>query len=498
MFGGMAEQIPYNEGQVVFRPLGQTTCVYHKGEILEWFCETCPDAICKKCIPTIHRGHNFEELSEVTPQNKSQIQKFIEHTRQNEILQLHQEINSNQESLKNHSSHCKGVAQEVKKQGERYKKDVDSFIAQMLLKLKKLEDENSNLLRNYQTDLENKLEDLEGKVEKYEETTRTGTDIQMFDSVISCQRLTHVTSPAKPTLGTVQFYPNSLTNELMEQAIGKVGLTRSDEIPGPSEDQISVVREWEAPCNTRCICPIEDDDGAWTCDYSNMLTYLTSQGKTKQQIKSPVPVIDICVSPKTQNLWACSNIDNRVIELVSGKFTGRFYTLDKVRSICVTKCDEVLVGMKCKIEKYTTEGKLHSTITTAWSPRRIVQCPVSENIAVVDRDDAGDGGKGNPHIIVMDKNLRKSFQYGRPEHASRTGRRPFDPIDVAYDTRGCLVVGDCENGCLHLLSGKGQYLKLLHTATEGAWPVGVASDGLLWARFGVYSSKQVKLIQYKL
>ncbi|OWF43673.1 E3 ubiquitin-protein ligase TRIM71-like [Mizuhopecten yessoensis] len=219
--------------QLVVRHFGQSTCVIHRRVTLDWFCETCRDAICAKCISTTHRGHIFVQLSEVTRKNRQWIKTFINTTEQTKVAQIQQEISTTRETLKRNLSRFEGLEVEVRKQGEEIKKELDVLMAQTISQLKHLEEENSKVLINYQTQLGKKLQQLKNQRKQCKKSLRVGTDIQVFDFVKGLKSL--VTLPTKPILGNAKFYPQINPERFLRQALGTVALTPSEQSRGDSD-----------------------------------------------------------------------------------------------------------------------------------------------------------------------------------------------------------------------------------------------------------------------
>ncbi|XP_021354089.1 E3 ubiquitin-protein ligase TRIM71-like [Mizuhopecten yessoensis] len=532
----MAEKaISFYKGQIAVRGQDQTKCVHHKGESLDWFCETCYDVICAKCVSTSHKGHDNILLSEATPDNKRKIKSFIYETEQKELVEIQLKISSTQHSLDEHLNHFKSVAEEVKMQGEKLKEDIDVLIAETLAQVKHLEVENTKLLTSYKNELEKKLADLKEQLKHCKETLQTGTDIQVFDLSKGLQ--TNIILPEKPKLGSGDFTPNNRRNTILKEAFGKLSLRPSeqsqsstgpdqsdetpvDDNPLPSGHQqsvkrstdtdkdpekallpqIKIISEWSPDMITK-ICP-KHGGGVWTSDgYKGI--HLNSQGEIQQEIKSPVYISYITLSPTTHNLWACSTSDKSVLELTSGKLTRRFKTKDKPRCLCITRDEHILVGTKHKITEYTPEGNPGIGTKTyllkkpmVCSPQSISQCPINDNVAVVDSDLTDDGGQDNPAVIVLDRKLKEIYRYKESQHYSGSTSLLF-PYDVTYDSLGFLVIADFANRGIHLLSGDGQYLRQLYTDIDLPFVVCVDTEGVLWAVFGLSNTNQkVKRLQY--
>ncbi|XP_021361222.1 uncharacterized protein LOC110455418 [Mizuhopecten yessoensis] len=87
---------------------------------------------------------------------------------------------------------------------------------------------------------------------------------------------------------------------------------------------------------------------------------------------------------------------------------------------------------------------------------------------------------------------------GMTKHISKfttDGGKPFYPRGVVYDSVGNLIIGDYHNNRVLLISGGGEFLRVIHTDTGGSWAAGIDREDVLWAVFG-YSCQDVKLLQY--
>lgn len=562
----------FSKGQMVVRAQGQTTCAHHRQTILDWFCKTCSDIICAKCISSTHTGHSFIQLSEETPNNRAKVIAFINEAEKEKLVEIQHEISSTNNDLKRHLDNSDELVTQVRMQGEKLKEQTDILISKSINEIKRLEEENTKLLVTYRTDLETRLEALKEQVKYCKESLQTGSDIRLFDAADGLE--TPNTLPMKPHLSSSKFCPNINPMYDLEQALGEVGLVTSGKLqssstqtgkprvtesrkvvrakrgeprhqgwiskfpggflqPDPTNQQVigtdgsleelirglntnlasregisrnaehdspqtTVLSTWKPPCDVTSICP-SGDGSLWTGDNSQTVTLLSSQGRIEKQVKNPGGVRDICISPATHTLWACSHTDSSITELTGDSLKCRFKTPDTPKCICLTKDGHVLVGMKKKIAKYKVGGELVPTITTTphgkplvCTPWRISECPVSEKVAVVDLDRPADGGQDRPHIIVLNKDLHLIHHYGRPQHDlyHGSGSGPFDPCDVTFDMVGRMVVADRANRSIHLLSSPGKYLTRIHSDIGAAWFVSVDNDEIIWAVFS-YGGKHV-------
>ncbi|XP_021365925.1 uncharacterized protein LOC110458518 [Mizuhopecten yessoensis] len=519
-------------GQIPFRKKGQTRCIEHKGRQLELYCEKCDTLVCLKCLSTIHKGHDVCELNEITSQKKQDIQNFIERTEKNDLVQLREYITSTDTLLKDNTSNFENLSHKLKTQTDQLKQDLDLLTTQTLSLYQKMEEDNAKLKQTYKQDLEMCNKQLGQRVQECKSALQRGSNIEIYDA--GCSIKTNL--PVKPVLGTASFTPNKNPKHHLELALGTIDISREGQAsvdqdytsvtpfggqkPSSTSQQsepkgkkavtmykqllqTKVLEEWESPVGITSICPTTDGQ-VWTSFNSNTLTLLDRNGRVIQQVKQKANINSISLSPTTHTLWVC-DAEHNITELVSGRLTNRFSTKERPMCICVTASNHVIVGMTEHISKFTTQGQmvLTTSSTGTWkplvcSPRWISECPVTHTVAVVDCNYKRGGGDGIPHVIVMDTDLKELFVYrgdipSTYKQSSQKGAQPFNPRGVVYDSVGNIIIADCNNNRVLLISGRGEFLRIIHTDTIWTCDVGVDREDVLWAVFG---GCNVKLLQY--
>ncbi|XP_021350859.1 uncharacterized protein LOC110448762 [Mizuhopecten yessoensis] len=521
--------------QIPLRIKGQTTCIHHKGRQLEMYCEKCQEPVCLKCLSSIHKIHQVCELSEITPQKEPDIKNFIDRTEKNDLVQIGKYITTTNILLKDNTSTFEKLSQKLKMQTDKLKQELVRLTAQTLSLYHKMEEDNTKLIKKYKQDLEMYEKQLKQQIQECKAALQSGSHLQIYDTYCEIHSLTH-SLPVTPVLGTANFTPNESPQDHLEKALGKVitlgqcqtltdqdrSVSTSDDLGQPSTQQqrsgtkvkkavttykllpqTKVVEEWESPCYIRSICPTTDGQ-VWTKD-SNKLTLLDRNGKVIQKVEHHVWINDISLSPTTQTLWVC-DYNNNIMELVSGRLTHRFSTKEEPWCICITASNHVIVGMTKHISKFTTDGKMVCTTMAkgtgkplVCTPNRISECPINHNVAVTDFSSESDSGDGKGHVVVMDTDFKQVFVYRgdlpstyRP--TTQTGGKQFSPWGVVYDSVGNLIIGDRNNYRVLLISGSGEFLRVIHTDTGSTPAVGIDREDVLWARFGVLN---VKLLQYR-
>ncbi|XP_069106943.1 uncharacterized protein [Argopecten irradians] len=478
------------EGQSPERPRGQTTCVHHRGRQLEFYCRQCEGPVCGKCVTSLHYCHPICELSEHISHRKRELQIFIDKTENDDLAEIDEYIKSADKSFQENDSNF----------DELYE----------------------HLLESYNYGMKMYSEYLRQKVNECKILLQRGSDIEICDT--DCDDLS-VILPEAPTLnadsvslnrdphGCLNEYRTSSGHDIdiesLEVEIGpspRQQTSDSEVKTSPSQQQsieekvvrpgytllprTKILEEWKSPCAISSIRPTTHGL-AWICYLvRNELTLHDRKGTIVNKVKYNTKIEDISLSPTTNTLWACDEHKN-ILKLKSGQLQTRFSTNAFPLSICITASEHVIIGMENKISKFTTSGELVQTtegrfVTRPW---RISECPVSHNIAVANK-------MYGCNAVILDSDLEKLFVYTGeiPDvYATRPTKCSFQPAFVVYDSMGNLVIGDRYNNRLLLVSGRGQFIRIIHTDDHWSQDVGIDRQGVLWSAFAL---DYVKLLQY--
>ncbi|XP_069102073.1 uncharacterized protein [Argopecten irradians] len=520
--------------KIPVRPKGQKMCLHHKDRQLELYCEKCQELACVKCVSTTHKAHALCDLSEITAVKSQTIRDFIDRTEQNDLVQVGDNISAADTLLKDNDRTFERLSDQLHSQTEKLKHELDKMTAETVAHYQKMKMDNSTLIQKYKEDLQMYEKQIKKQLQECKATLQQGSHIEIYDTECGMDSRLHL--PVKPVLGNASFTANRNPRNYLQLALGTcqsedIGETSTLEVKdvsvslshgqGQSSTQQSggtrtravtstklltetrVVEEWKSPCPITSICPTNGDQ-AWTSyEYSKRLTLLGRKGIVIQ-ITHTSYINDICLSPSTHTLWVC-DVHNNILELVSGKLSNRFKTKDGPKCMCVTADNHIIIGMSKHITKYTTHGQIVlNTLTTVkskqlvFTPWSIAECPITNNVAVIDRSYKEDGGDGNRHVLVIDSDFQELFIYRSDTPTTGKQRsliqgKPFDPMCIVYDGQGNIIIGDCVNNRILLLSGDGEDLRILHTDTDVIWAVSVSRQGEIWT---ANINDNVKLLQY--
>ncbi|XP_021370780.1 uncharacterized protein LOC110461577 [Mizuhopecten yessoensis] len=518
--------------QIAVRAKGQTTCIYHYGKQLQFYCKRCEDVICSKCLSTVHDAHSVCELGEIIIKRKRDIQKFIERSEKHDLRQIHENSTSTEHHLKENTNTFDKLAAKLKRQTDKLKEDLDSISTQTLSRYRQIEEDNAKLIETYKQDLEVYDKKLKQQLQECKTVLQQGTDMQIYDCEYDAE--CDVPSTVKPTLTAASFTPNEYPLTYLEQALGTTvtsgqGQTsceqdlseESSDTEGELDESYNVLsgkqlqseqpprtevmEEFRSRCCITSVCPTKDGQ-VWT-SYNNSWTLhlLNRTGRVTRKINHGNYIRDISVSPTTDALWTCHCYDNSVRQLSSGKLVRAFNTKYEPLCICVTSSNHVIVGMANSLSKFTTDGKIVLTAMARRErkplvsrPHRIAECPVTLKIAVIDRANKyqkEEDEKKEGHIVVMDTDFNEHFRYHGEilgTCTSPTEHNVFNPMAVVFDRLGNLIIADQHNRRHLLLSVRGD-IKVLHTDAYKPWAMCVDRDDVLWT---VHYLDHVKLLRY--
>ncbi|XP_021357784.1 uncharacterized protein LOC110453243 [Mizuhopecten yessoensis] len=559
-----------SQGQPPSRPRqkGQTTCLHHQSKELTLFCVTCGELVCAKCVTSVHQSHTIEELGNIVPGKREELQAYIDTTGNIQLLQLKKDIAAAEEELKRNASRFKDLAAQAKEQGERLKTEIDILVTTSVAQCKQIEDKNAKLITTYKKELQTRHDVLNKQLQDQKKLMQKASDIQIYDAEVDT--FANSPLPPSPDLHVSNFMPNKSPRNFLEQALGTLETIDTKEkepeiqpqqkpqrkqtkakhplgrlsksqpsvyrLPSVSEhgrssgmsfikkplklqheesiemnpppryqlkQEPTVLSEFTSPCKVSAICCTPGGD-AWVCfEDTKTITLMGQSGDVRKQIQYQVRLCDVKISPITHNLWACSNADKSIIEWqASGLPVIKFQTELAPRCMCLSQHSGfVVLGMSKEVAIFTSTGRMISSSRTVMSgsgvssPKRISECPVTGNLAIVDQDRIADGGQNKRHIVIADNKLRKLNHFRGEISADVVVQRPFNPSDVIYDAKGNIVVGDCTNKSITLLSGSAEFIGILDLGTCYTVAVGLHAD-TVWGVYRMNSTYDVKILQY--
>lgn len=284
----------------------------------------------------------------------------------------------------------------------------------------------------------------------------------------------------------------------MVELIGKLGHSKITNIPGyvirihmenPTLLTTFQSKYKKGIRRLRCV----SKGNAWICGfYDRWLKSFDLNGTTRHRIL--LKHAPICFS--TNNRGDIIFLDDHSANIVQdGENECLFRVTDwKLRSVCCTVHDELLIGMT-NFQK--TEGKV-----VRYSGLKIV--------GEIQRDSEGNLLFCMPYfvqenrnldicvtevklqkILVTDKMGSLRFTYSGNPAAKNT----FKPLDIATDSKSQILIVDKSNRCVHIIDKDGQFIRIIGGFDlEEPISISVSLEDNLWV--GESKSGIVKVIQY--
>ncbi|XP_069130930.1 uncharacterized protein [Argopecten irradians] len=273
-------------------------------------------------------------------------------------------------------------------------------------------------------------------------------------------------------------------------------------------DKPEVISEFIPNIGINSICPNYDGNAICGSKFGNKLVVYGPNGDTLKFIGSRIleTISGISISPLDHCLWLCVNEDCSMVKVDhEGEMAIQFHTEQNPWCLCVTRDGRVVVGFVDSIASYSMEGKKIKEVFKDKSgkkivsqPQRITECPVSHNLAVLDK-----GWnlltKDKPYIVILNRTLHLLYRYNGTMVApgtKATASPSFQPRDVIYDTDGQLLIANKSKKSIDVINEKGEHLRTLLTDEWKPVSLGLQQDNTLWAVFRSSSKCRVKLLRY--
>jgi DNA-binding beta-propeller fold protein YncE len=236
------------------------------------------------------------------------------------------------------------------------------------------------------------------------------------------------------------------------------------------------------------------EDQVWTCGWEdNTMKLLNLRGdlQTSVQTKSGGYPLDIAVTRDGGLVY--TDYRDRTVNLVKNNQTRTVITLQGWRParVCCTAAGDLLVTMvtddkQFKVVRYRGSTETQ-TIRYDDRGRPLYSCAgyISENS---NQDICVSDAKS---VVVVNAAGKLRFRYtGHPPYTGQS----FYPVGITTNSRGHILVADCDNDRVHLLDQDGQFLRYILCGLS--YPLGLCVD----IRDNLYVAEcftaKVKKIQY--
>ncbi|XP_052677149.1 tripartite motif-containing protein 2-like isoform X2 [Crassostrea angulata] len=491
---------------VSFKKRGSTTkCPKHSSNISVLYCQQCDIPICTTCASSEeHHGHKFIELME----NKREvIQKDLQKL-EKLIYPQYQEIAS---EIPIHVADLYKNSQELttainKHQDDLYK-EIDTMAKTLKSYLAKMDSEHLAVLHKQKDEIKHTVSEITQSIADLKKLLDSN-DASLVAAYKS-RNAEFRKLPPQLKVSLPRFIPRGITKELFGSltALSLIKAERCIIIDSPvaqssplDKPLINVPRiiatiktEVKFLGSVACL----SDNDMWTCGDDSIMRLFNIHGDLVQSIhsKSGNNPWDIAVT-KTGDLVYTDDKDRSVNILKKTKIKKLIKTRDWIpRNICSTFSGDLLVVMTSddqptKVVCYSGPTEKQSIQfddkgQSLYSSGYVKYISENKNLDICLSD------YGANAVVVVNQAGKLRFTYTGPP---TTKRRSFDPLGIATDSQGLILVANINTSCIHILDQDGQFIRYIRNCAFQN-PRGFSvdtSDNLFVAEYYSYQLKKIK------
>ncbi|KAL9984414.1 hypothetical protein ACROYT_G006702 [Oculina patagonica] len=441
---------------------------YHEKEAVEYYCQECEDCICHKCSVMSHNQHNKMDIQQAIEEQKLQMTKSFEkakaklvvvETKMNEQIEL---MKKSEEEISVAEKHVTEFTEEIIRMVREHETDTKKELAVFK---ESQQSYHANNLENFQlfaTQLRSSVEYGEGIVQR-----NIGPEILQAGRAVlgCCEELLY-------TQENEVFKPQHVTFLVDEEKAGELVISHTD--PSNSAAEGKGLRETELGAKTDFTIITRDSEGNQFYNEEDQIIVKirSSTGEDKEKnvedrqdgnyivYYSPnsVGLYDIAVEvnkkPLTDSPWSVQVTPHQYKFLHSfgstGKGRGEF---DSPCSIAVgERTGNIAVADEDnkRVQLFDSEFKYLRTIGDKWASAKRISKPLSVAFTA-----SGD-------VIVIHGERTQTYKMSIFTECGQFNKQIRenldDPFAVSVTTDGRMVVSDCGDGTITVLSPDGTEL----------------------------------------
>ena len=402
-----------------------TLCTRHSTKLIEIYCETCDELICRDCTVKTHRDHNYDLIPDSFPKNRGVILAFL--------CPVKAELASVVVTI----SKLKARASRLDGQGVRAKGKVDAEVDKLLA-----------ILEAHRRDLHS---EIDGKVHQGKKELVVQIDQHEL-------RQAQLSSCVEFVEGSVQVGTQQEVLSMKRQVEQRTQQITEEFNPqqlqlGPESMLRVVCTDLSPACQTLAKVKFfhQRED-----------VYV----KTIGRIKRPHHI----AFATTGRMVVCelkancmTVFDSSYTKLHSFGNTGsgesRLYS---PRGVTISSDNTVFVAAKHCVKKFTLEGEFIASVTSYrsglqfYEPQAIAYNDTNNRVYVCDT--------WNYRITILNHDLTFHGSFGSKGHEEGEFGQP---AGISVDTTGNVLVADCRNDRIQVFDASGCYLSSITHTTPG-------------------------------
>lgn len=482
--------------------LDYTICNIHPPKVLDRYCKTCERFLCPECITTAHKNHKFIKISDIVKQKRDSLVKTLNKLQEMKVPILAKAMQSLEQNQVSHKRQMMNLINDVNEQAVKLKAAVDRVRYRIATELQRKMDEEQNMLKGTEEQIEDELINLKQIMETCQENLdqMPNTEIIKYEREMSW-RLNHYMelNPKLPVVNIPNFVPTELDPSLIDKIYGFLDEDR--EFYQTSAYNLDALNKTvpELSPENRILASFKHDKEithvstnhlaghAWLAHYSGDFALVRYNALKLSEFKSDFKINDMVDTPSGDVIVVLSS--SPIIKRLD-KSGSHINILDmspyQPGGIFVIDDDNYLVTLRMKdkhgkVVKISSAGITKDTLEyneADWTPLFMLPYRLLQNT----NDDLWVRDDSTKTLVVVDPIGRRRFTYAGPPWLRM--EKPFSPGGLVHDKYGQIVVSDTENANVQLVSKDGRFLRYILTNEQllADVPADISIDatGYIW------------------
>ncbi|KAJ8307482.1 hypothetical protein KUTeg_015566 [Tegillarca granosa] len=173
---------------------GDVFCTSHQGEPIHMYCTNCDQAVCLKCVVSIHRGHNFDMIQDVVQEKRIDLLKYLKQYK-SLISSLDEAVN---DILNNRGTYTQQMDKIYK---EEWKQKIDQIADDITDELRAVSDSDLQELTEREERLVKQRKTMAQFIKRCQEITESKNNMGVMDIIPQLKEQVESYLPCETTEG---------------------------------------------------------------------------------------------------------------------------------------------------------------------------------------------------------------------------------------------------------------------------------------------------------
>ena len=474
-------------------------CQIHKSKLCFMFCQTCDVLVCSNCISSSHKKHDLEPIDQVCMEKIEKLEEIEDQISQN-LVRCESENKDLEKDDYMWDSMSVDAIKKIDVRENKMKEEIGKYAQGLRENIEKNNRKNKQLMSEKAKEIDKTKITLEDQQEKIQ-TAKKSTKAEI------------IFAAAKEHGGSVSDLSfTKLRPEIQEFVPGELnisksfGILSSVKLSNKSHDtELKVLKSYTTDLSSVNRLVSLDKTTAWISSYKGKIIRKVVIDVKIQTIKEiPVQINDMTLTKSNDILISTYNSSDVILITQSGQIKPFLSVSPLITTgIHVTQNNDIILGViendtykltdkSCrKIIVFGEDKKEKQSYQYNKHKQRLFTVPyritnVNSDIVVIDSTSPDDG-----RVVVLGKEGDVKWIYqGHPQ--INTEGKPFNPRDIVTTSIGNVIVADCSNHTLQVISGEGELLTYKVMSDQGViFPCSLDIDtcGQLWVGCNTYRGK---------